>query len=50
MLGKTYEQTGEMEKALRAYKVLNEQYPKNIHARIAKDRLEVLNRARHTNE
>jgi tol-pal system protein YbgF len=43
MLGKSYEQTGELEKARNAYKELNEQYPDNVHARSVKSRLKALN-------
>ena len=43
MLGRSYEQTGEREKARNTYQALNEQYPDNVHARRVKSRLNVLN-------
>jgi TolA-binding protein len=43
MLGRSYEQTGEREKARNAYQALNEQYPDNVHAGRVKSRLKVLN-------
>jgi TolA-binding protein len=42
MLGKTYEHTGDMEKARTVYKELIKKYPANGHAQIAKYRLDVL--------
>ncbi|MGD1045958.1 MAG: tetratricopeptide repeat protein [Bacteroidota bacterium] len=43
MLGRSYEQTGEREKARNAYQTLNEQYPDNVHSRRVKSRLKALN-------
>jgi len=42
MLGKLYEQTGELEKALNSYKVLNELYPNYGLARIVMSRVKAL--------
>jgi TolA-binding protein len=42
MLGKTYEQIGDVEKARIAYKELNVRYPNNGHAQIVKSRLVAL--------
>jgi tol-pal system protein YbgF len=44
MLGRSYEQTGEREKARTAYQTLNEQYPNNVHYRRAALRLNALQR------
>jgi TolA-binding protein len=43
MLGRSYDQTGELEKARDTYQVLNEQYPTNVHAKRVNTRLKVLN-------
>jgi TolA-binding protein len=43
MLGRSYEQTDELEKARNAYQTLNEQYPNNVHANRVKSRLKALN-------
>jgi tol-pal system protein YbgF len=43
MLGKSYEQIGEREKARNIYQTLNEQYPDNVHARRVESRLKALN-------
>ncbi len=43
MLGRSYEQTGEREKARNTYQTLNEQYPDNVHARNVESRLKALN-------
>jgi TolA-binding protein len=51
MLGKTFEHTGDMEKARTAYKELIKRYPDYGHAQIAKFRLDVLkntSRVQHT--
>ena len=42
MLGRSYEQTGEREKARNTYQILNEQYPNNVHYRRAASRLNAL--------
>jgi tol-pal system protein YbgF len=43
MLGRSYEQIGEREKARNTYQALNDQYPDNVHARRVKSRLKALN-------
>jgi tol-pal system protein YbgF len=42
MLGRSYEQIGEREKARNTYQALNDQYPGNVHARRVKARLKAL--------
>ena len=42
MLGRCYDQTGELEKAQTVYKELNEQYPNSVHYRRVVSRLKVL--------
>jgi TolA-binding protein len=42
MLGKAYEQIGDVEKARVAYKVLNVRYPNNGHTQIVKNHLDAL--------
>jgi len=44
MLGRSYDQIGEREKARNTYQTLNEQYPNNVHARRAASRLNALQR------
>lgn len=44
MLGRSYDQTGELEKAQTVYKELNEQYPNNVHYRRVLSRLDALQR------
>jgi tol-pal system protein YbgF len=44
MLGRSFDQIGEFEKALTVYQELNEQYPNNVHSHRVKSRLNELQR------
>jgi tol-pal system protein YbgF len=43
MLGRSYDQTGDLEKARDAYQALNDRYPANVHAKRVRTRLKAIN-------